>query len=324
MRNSPLYRPSAYALCVGLLLGLMVVSAPSFAAKAALIPSPSSVQFGSIAVGTTKSLYATLTNSATGTVTIYKSSVSGTGFSSDGLTLPMTLSPGQSVTFSLKFTPQSSGTTTGSFSVTTKYWRGNVSISLSGTGTASTPAGQLSVAPGSLSFGTVMLGSTSSLSGSLSASGGSVTLSSVTTTNSQFYLNGLSLPVTLAAGQTVPFTVTFGPQSSGTISGSFTFVSTSTTSTSEALTGTGVTPVSHSVTLSWSDSNSGISGYNVYRGSVSGGPYARVNATINPSTNYVDNSVSSGLTYYYVTTAVATNGSESPYSNQVQAVIPSP
>ena len=38
--------------------------------------------------------------------------------------------------------------------------------------------------------------------------------------------------------------------------------------------------------------------------------------------SYVDSSVSSGSTYYYVVTAVGTNSQESGYSNEVQAVIP--
>ena len=64
-------------------------------------------------------------------------------------------------------------------------------------------------------------------------------------------------------------------------------------------------------------------GYNVYRAGVSGGPYASV-ASANSGTSYVDGSVQAGQTYYYVVTAVDTNGTESVYSNQVQAVIPSP
>ena len=61
----------------------------------------------------------------------------------------------------------------------------------------------------------------------------------------------------------------------------------------------------------------------MYRAGVSGGPYASV-ASANSGTSYVDGSVQAGQTYYYVVTAVDTNGTESVYSNQVQAVIPSP
>jgi fibronectin type 3 domain-containing protein len=40
------------------------------------------------------------------------------------------------------------------------------------------------------------------------------------------------------------------------------------------------------------------------------------------ATNYTDSTVQSGTTYYYVATAVDAAGSESMYSNQVQAVVP--
>jgi fibronectin type 3 domain-containing protein len=56
---------------------------------------------------------------------------------------------------------------------------------------------------------------------------------------------------------------------------------------------------------------------------VSGGPYTSV-ASANSGTTFVDGFVQSGQTYYYVVTAVDTGGAESVYSNQVQAIIPSP
>jgi fibronectin type 3 domain-containing protein len=65
-------------------------------------------------------------------------------------------------------------------------------------------------------------------------------------------------------------------------------------------------------------------GYNVYRGSVTGGPYTEIDSVLNASTNYVDNSVQAGQTYYYVATAVDGSGVESGYSNQVKAAIPTP
>jgi len=63
-------------------------------------------------------------------------------------------------------------------------------------------------------------------------------------------------------------------------------------------------------------------GYNVYRGTTSGGPYAKVNSSRDPSTLYTDNTVQNGQTYYYVSTAVNSDGAESGYSNQLQMVIP--
>jgi fibronectin type 3 domain-containing protein len=65
-------------------------------------------------------------------------------------------------------------------------------------------------------------------------------------------------------------------------------------------------------------------GYNVYRSTVSGGPFLKINSALNASTNFVDNIVQAGSTYYYVTTAVNGSGVESAYSNQVKAAIPTP
>jgi fibronectin type 3 domain-containing protein len=76
--------------------------------------------------------------------------------------------------------------------------------------------------------------------------------------------------------------------------------------------------------LSWTASPSTVIGYNVYRGSVSGGPYTLVNSSIVAGTQYVDPSVLAGQTYYYVATAVASGNTESTYSNQVVASVPTP
>jgi hypothetical protein len=86
---------------------------------------------------------------------------------------------------------------------------------------------------------------------------------------------------------------------------------------------TGSGTVAHSVALTWALSNSpNVSGYRIYRGTTSGGPYTLL-GSLGVTTSYTDNTVQSGLTYYYVTTAL--NGTaESTYSNQVTAVIPVP
>lgn len=80
----------------------------------------------------------------------------------------------------------------------------------------------------------------------------------------------------------------------------------------------------HSVDLSWNASNSTVSGYNVYRGSQSGGPYSKVNNSLEQSTTYNDTSVQSGSTYFYVVTAVDASSQESLFSNESEAVIPNP
>jgi hypothetical protein len=77
----------------------------------------------------------------------------------------------------------------------------------------------------------------------------------------------------------------------------------------------------HSAALSWSET-SVVVGYFIYRSQMKGGPYTRLNASPVGTMLYVDNTVQSQQTYYYVVTAVDSNGVESPYSNEAVAIIP--
>jgi hypothetical protein len=271
-------------------------------------------------VGSNSSQSETLTNAGGGAVTISQATASGTGFSISGLSLPLNLAANQSVTFTVTFAPTSAGAMTGSLSLVSNASNSPLNIALSGTGTA---AGQLTVSPTSLSFGSVVVGSSSSLNGSLNASGESVTVTSASLNNGEFVLSGISLPATLAAGQSTPFTVTFTPQARGATSASLSLSSNAANSPAvQSMTGTGTPPTQHTVDLTWNASNNAV-GYNVYRGTVSGGPYSLI-TSLDGTTAYTDNTVASGQTYYYVATAVDSNSNESGYSNQTQAGIPSP
>jgi len=78
----------------------------------------------------------------------------------------------------------------------------------------------------------------------------------------------------------------------------------------------------HSVALTWDASTSTISGYNVYRSTISGTGYTKINSSLVPALAYTDTTVVNGTTYYYVTTAVDASGNESVNSNEVSAPIP--
>jgi hypothetical protein len=226
------------------------------------------------------------------------------------------------VTFTATFAPTSAGAASGSLSVVSNASNSPLNIALSGTGTA---AGQLAVSPTSLSFGNVAVGSSASLNGSLNASGASVTVTSASLNNSEFVLSGISLPATIPAGQSATFTVIFTPGASGGASASLSFSSNAANSPAvQSMTGTGAAPAPHTVDLTWNSSNNAV-GYNVYRSTVSGGPYSMINTSLDGSTTaYTDNTVVSGQSYYYVATAVGSDLNESGYSNQAQAVIPNP
>ena len=294
-------------------------------APGALTPNPSSLSFGNVQVGKNHQLTETLTNSGGVNVNISQAAVAGTGFSISGLNPPVVLTPGQHYSFTVTFTPPSPGNDAGSVSIVSDASNSNLNIPLTGTGT-SIPAGQLSVAPTTLNFGNVIVGTNSNLQGTLSATGASVTVTSGNVNGAAFALSGLSFPVTIPAGQHAQFTVTFTPPGTGASSGSISFASNATNSpTVESLTGTGTPAPQHSVNLSWTASISpNITGYNIYRGVKSGGPYSRINSVLIASTVYTDTTVVDGLTYYYVSTAVDSNNQESTYSNETTAVIPPP
>ena len=287
-----------------------------------LAANPTSIAFGAVQVGSSQSHSQTLTNTGGSVLHISTATVTGAGFAASGLSVPTTLNAGQNLTFNVTFTPQSSGNASGSLALTADGSVSNLSVTLSGSGAS---PGQLAVTPTTVNFGSVVVGATQNQSGTLTASGAGVTISSVSSTNSEFTLSGLSLPITLNAGQSANFTLIFAPQASGAASATITFASNATNPpVATSVSGTGTAPPQHSVSLRWSASTSTVAGYNVYRGSQSGGPYVAVNSGLDASTSYTDTSVQAGQIYYYVVTAVDGSGNESVYSNQAQAVIPTP
>jgi Abnormal spindle-like microcephaly-assoc'd, ASPM-SPD-2-Hydin len=287
-----------------------------------LAATQASLSFGNVQVSNSAGGSETLTNTGGASVTITQVNVTGTGFSAPGLDLPLTLNAGQSLTFTAVFAPQTAGAVTGGISVVSNASDATLAISLSGTGTA---AGQLSVSPASLSFGSVTVSAGKTMTGSLSATGASVTITSGSFGTTEYVLSGISFPLTIAAGKNASFTVTFTPQASGTASDSATFASNaSNPSAVESVSGSGVASVQHQVALTWSADTSPVVGYNVYRGSVAGGPYTKINSASDVTAAYTDTAVTAGQTYYYLTTAVDSQGVESSYSNEVVATIPTP
>lgn len=77
------------------------------------------------------------------------------------------------------------------------------------------------------------------------------------------------------------------------------------------------------ITVSWNDSATGaVNSYDVLRATVSGGPYATVGNVPDGGAgpwSFQDNTVSGGLTYFYIVRANAPGGCQSPDSSQVSA-----
>jgi fibronectin type 3 domain-containing protein len=81
----------------------------------------------------------------------------------------------------------------------------------------------------------------------------------------------------------------------------------------------------HNVVLLWTPSStSGVVGYNVYRGTTSGGESSTpLNSTPVSGTTFTDESVTAGSTYYYVVTTVGSDDTQSPASAESSSTVPS-
>lgn len=289
----------------------------------ALGSNPSSLAFGTVTVDGTETLAETVTNTGGTSVTVSQAAISGTGFTLGGLATPVTIPAGQSAGFSVVFAPKSAGAATGNVTLTSNASNTTLVVPLSGTGAAA--AGQLTATPATLPLGNVEVGTSGTTSGTLKATGANVTVTAAGANNSVFSVGGLSLPLTILAGQTASYNITFSPQATGAVSATLTFTSNAQpTTTTETLTGTGTPASTHSVNLSWNAStSSNISGYNVYRADYSNpscGSFLKVNSLLDTSTLYTDSTVVNSKSYCYATTAVDSSNQESGKSNIVSNV----
>jgi fibronectin type 3 domain-containing protein len=184
----------------------------------------------------------------------------------------------------------------------------------------------LSATPSSLGFGSQALNTPATQTIKITNTGNIALAITQDTLVGSGFSAGVTTPINLNPAQSVNVPVVFNPGSAGTVNGSLTLVSNGTTVLSVPLTGTGVAPLSHSVDVAWDPSSSStLQGYNVYRSTVSGGPYTKLSSTLATSTLLLtDTTPVSGKQYFYVVTAVDTSGAESSASAQVGVTIPVP
>ncbi len=226
------------------------------------VPSPTSINFGSVPVGTTPSQAITLTNVGNQTLQITNVGVSGNNipqFPLSADTCPASLAAGVSCEFHISFTPSAAGTFNAAVNVTDNS--GNLSgavqtIPLTGIATAAAPL--LNISPSTLVFAAQAVGSTSGNQSETVANQGSGTLniSAIGVTGSGASNFGIvpagSNPCpssgTLASSATCTVTINFAPLSSGTKSASLSLSDNAAGSPQIiSLTGTAVAPA---ITLS--------------------------------------------------------------------------
>ena len=312
----------AYGMAVLAFAGICVTSGCGLAQSAtssSLTASSTSVSFGTVTVGSPASEAVVLTDAGPGNVTISGLAVTGAGFTMTG-GVAATLTPKESITVALRFTPAAAGAAKGTLSVLSNGANPSMDVALSGTGVAA--SSQLKASPASVGFGSLSVGNSAVQTVTLTNSGtASVTISSVSASGSGFTASGGS-NTTLSPDTTVKITVDFKPAAAGGATGSLLVSSNAANPSLKIdLAGTGVAaPATHKVALSWQPSRSAVIGYYVYRG-LSAGGLAKLTGKIG-APSYTDASVSSGKTYFYAVTSVDGNDVESTASNQVSVTIP--
>lgn len=210
--------------------------------------SPTSEAFGSVTVGSSKSQVVTITNNDSSSVSISQISVSGAAFSISGISTPVALAVSKSTTFTVTFAPTASGNASGTVTITSNATNPTVTMAVSGTGVA---PGALGANPTSLPFGNVNVGSTGTLSETITNTGStSVIVSQVGIGGAGMSVSGITTPVTLNAGQSATFAVSFAPTAAGAVSNNLTVTSTATNPTLIIpVSGTGVAATAGQLTV---------------------------------------------------------------------------
>jgi hypothetical protein len=121
------------------------------AGAGALKVTPGIMYFGSLAVGTSKSLVGTLSASGS-SVVISSAGTNSAEYTMSGIKLPLTIAAGKTASVTLTFKPQSSGAASGTASFTSNASNSSATETLSGTGTTSGGSGSTSAHSVSLTW----------------------------------------------------------------------------------------------------------------------------------------------------------------------------
>jgi hypothetical protein len=297
-------------------------------ASPAVSLSPSSLSFGNELAGAASSSQAiTLSNTGNAALSITGLTLTGANPSdfAQSNTCGASVAAGASCTISVTFTPAASGSFTAAVSVADNASGSPQTVALSGTGTT---AG-VSLSPGSLAFGSEPVAVASSLQTITLSNTGSAALSITNLTISganpgDFSETADTCGSSVAAGGNCTIGITFTPSQAGAETASVNVADNAAGSPQTAtLSGTGT----HDITLAWTGStSSGVAGYNLYRGTTSGGESATpINCSLITVTTYTDSNVQAGQTYYYILKAVGSDDSnQSADSSEASTTVPSP
>jgi len=202
--------------------------------------SPGSLTFANQEVGTASGTQ-TVTVKNTGGLTLTPTSVTIAGdFGETDDCNGATLAHNATCAIQVTFAPTATGSRSGQITVSANIAGGQLTVALNGTGTA---AGNVSVAPTSISFGQVEIGATSSpLQITVSNAGGvAVPITSIGVAPPFTIASNACGTTSLAAGAACQVTVEFLPTQEGAAAGTFTLIDNAGTQTVQ-LNGSGGSP----------------------------------------------------------------------------------
>jgi Abnormal spindle-like microcephaly-assoc'd, ASPM-SPD-2-Hydin len=303
---------------------------------AAITLSATSFNFNAVQLGQKVSQTLHISNSGKDTLQITSLAVTNKQFVIAGPAVPTAILPDKGLDFSLTFTPTATGSASATLSISSNASNSIPKVSLAGIGEKVVASVELS--PTSINFGNELLQTATSKNVVLrNTSAASITFSGITVVGLGFGYSDLSPGYSLPPNQSVTFQVWFRPTVKGAAAGTISVLSASLASpASLSVAGDGVTSVStppptnpapsaqHTVHLSWDASASTVAGYRVYRSESATAGFQPINTSPVSATDYDDDAVASGTTYYYAITAITSAGVESAYSNEAKAVIPTP
>jgi Abnormal spindle-like microcephaly-assoc'd, ASPM-SPD-2-Hydin len=273
----------------------LFIFAGSAAAASSVTLSPTSVNLGSVNVGSSAQQPIKVTNSTAISVTITSVTVSGNYFTMSGVTAPLVLPAGASATLNVSFAPKAAGAQTGKIAVAGRGLSLDVTLSANGVSSGGTTS--ISAVPTSAAFGNVPVGSTNSQTFTVTNHGTTtVSVSSEAVSGTGITMSGLADGAQIAGGRSSTFNVAFKPAKTGTITGSASInfsASGKTIPLSVSLSGNGVTAtgtlqvsptainfgdvsVGHSGSLSLKVSNTGNSALTTSRGTISGSGFSMI------------------------------------------------
>jgi photosystem II stability/assembly factor-like uncharacterized protein len=183
--------------------------------------TPNPLAFGDVTINSSSTQNITIQNNGTSDLIISQATISGTGFTLQNVTTPITVSAGGSRTIAVRFLPTVNTDYTGNITLTHNASGGSSNVSLTGRGVGTSSG--ITITPNSLDFGNVLINTSSIKNITIQNNGtGNLVISNISKSGIGFNFSGVMTPITVAAGGSLNISVWFAPTAAGSYTGTIT------------------------------------------------------------------------------------------------------